>query len=422
MRIFKKISDFINVLINFGVDKNLTYLELRKAKLLNVIVWSISIVLVMFFIINLFEKKYFLAISDILLLIFVSIPSLILQYKNKYKLNSILITSAFIVYTTILTIFKYDINRQTEHILPAVSIMVIFLFDGWKKNIVFLLFPISFFTIRFTVMYQTCGFIEFKPLHFIYFIEFLTVYVVASFFKSDMISFYVKLQNASNTKDKLFRIISHDIKNPFSSLLGVSELQLKFAQNEDIEKLKKSSQIIHSSANKIYDLTQSLLDWSISQAETLEAKIEKINITDVIGQIKEFCEITAQPKEIELVLNIKDSIVINCDAVMTQIAVRNIIMNAIKFSNRNSQIIITQSVENNELMITIQDFGVGMEKEILKNLFDDDFLHSSYGTEKEKGTGLGLKISKELIEKQNGRIAAESQLNKGSIFKIFLPK
>ncbi|MDD4149681.1 MAG: HAMP domain-containing sensor histidine kinase [Bacteroidales bacterium] len=336
-------------------------------------------------------------------------------------MNLLLITSAFIIYTTILTILEYDVNRQTEHILPALSIMVIFFFDGWKKNIVFLLFPLSFFTIRFVVMYQTFGFIEFKTLHLIYFIEFLTVYVIASYFKSDMLSFYDKLQNASNTKDKLFRIISHDIKNPFSSLLGVSELQLKFAQNEDVEKLKKSSQIIHSSANKIYDLTQSLLDWSISQAETLETKIEKINITDVIGQIKEFCEITAQPKEIELVFEPKDYIVINCDAVMTQIAVRNIIMNAIKFSNRNSQIIITQSIENNELMITVQDFGVGMEEDNLKNLFHENFLHSSYGTEREKGTGLGLKISKELIEKQNGRLEAESQLNKGSIFKIILP-
>lgn len=422
MRILKKIKKIIDVLVDFGVDENLPYLEACKVKLLNVAVWVISVVLVIFLIVNLFEKNYFLAVSDVLLFIFVCIPSLILQYKRKYKTNSFFIVGAFLLYTTLLTILKYDVNRQTEHILPALAILAIFFWDGWKKNLIFMLFPISFFAIRFVVMYQTYGRIEIQTLHLIYFIEFLSVYIISTYFKAAMLNFYDKLQKTIDTKNKLFRIISHDIKNPFSSLLGTSELQLRFAQNEDIEKLKQSSQIIHSSANKIYDLTQSLLDWSSSQAETLETKIENVNITEVIEQIIEFCEISAIPKEIELVFDSKNAVFVNCDAVMTQIAIRNIIMNAIKFSYRNSKIIITQIIANNQFVMTIEDFGVGMEEDNLKNLFDDNYLHASYGTEKEKGTGLGLKISKELIEKQNGRIEAESLLGKGSIFRMFLPK
>ncbi len=422
MKIIKKTKKLINVLVDFGVDENLPYLELRKAKLLNVAVWTISIILIIFLVINLFEKNYFLAVSDILLFLLVSVPSWILQYKRKYKANIILIVSAFLFYTTLLTILKYDVDRQTEHILPALSLLVIFLFDGWKKNLIFILFPISFFLIRFTIMYQTYGVIELKALHLIYCIEFLSVYVIASYFKADMLNFYDKLQKTIDTKNKLFRIISHDIKNPFSSLLGTSELQLRFAQNEDIEKLKKASQVIHSSANRIYDLTQSLLDWSSTQTETLETKIESVNITELIEQIKDFCEITAHPKEIELVFDPKEPFLINCDAVMIQIAIRNIIMNAIKFSNRNSKIVMTQSLANNEFIIAVEDFGVGIQEDNLKNIFDDNYLHSSYGTEKEKGTGLGLKITKELIEKHDGRIEAESQLGKGSIFRMFLPK
>ncbi|MDD2634726.1 MAG: HAMP domain-containing sensor histidine kinase [Bacteroidales bacterium] len=420
-KLSKKITSFIRGLVDFGVDDNLPYLEARKAKLLNVAVWAISIILVIFLVINLIEKNYFLAISDILLFVFVCIPSWILQYKRKYKANLLLIISAFLIYTTLLTILKYDVNRQTEHILPALSILVIFLFDGWKKNLIFILFPISFFTIRFVVMYQTYGIIELKTLHLIYFIEFLSVYIVTNYFKADMLNFYDKLQKTIDTKDKLFQIISHDIKNPFSSLLGTSELQLRFAQNKELEKFEKSSKIIHSSASRIYDLTQSLLDWSSTQTESLDPKIKNINITKLIEDVIGFCDMTAIPKEIELVFDNKKTVLINCDAVMTQIAIRNIIMNAIKFSHRNSKIVVSQSVESSGVLISIEDFGVGIDPVKLENIFDEDFLHSSYGTEKEKGTGLGLKITKELIEKQNGRILVESTVGKGSTFKIFLP-
>lgn len=421
MNFIKRISVLLNKLADFGVDPNLPYMELRKAKLLNVIVSSITAFLIIFMIINLVEKNYVLAISDVILFLFVSVPSWILQYKKKYKANTILITSAFLFYTTLITILQYDVNRQTEHILPAISIMVIFLFDGWKKNLIFLLFPISFFTIRFVIMYSDLGYIDLKSLHLMYLLEFLTVYVIASYFKADMMNFYRKLQLANQTKDKLFRIISHDLKNPFSSLLGISELQLKFVERNDFDKIKSSAEIIHGSATKIYDLTQSLLDWSLSQSETINIDIQKVNITSIIAQVCDFCEITARPKDIRIRFIPKQELQWQCDSIMTQIAVRNIIMNAIKFSPRNSEIIVSQEIVDNNLQIIVQDFGVGIERDIIPNIFSENSIYSSYGTEKEKGTGLGLKISKELIEKQSGQIILSSELGKGSEFTIILP-
>jgi signal transduction histidine kinase len=408
-------------LADFGVDPSLPYMELRKAKLLNVIVSSITAFLLIFMIINLVEENYFLAISDVLLFIFVSIPSWVLQYKKKYKANTILITSAFLFYTTLITILQYDVNRQTEHILPAISIMVIFLFDGWKKNLIFLLFPISFFTIRFVIMYNDIGYIDLKSLHLMYLLEFLTVFVIASYFKADMMNFYRKLLLANETKDKLFRIISHDIKNPFSSLLGTSELQLKFVERNETEKIKTSANIIHGSANKIYDLTQSLLDWSLSQSETININIQEINITSVIAQVCDFCEISARPKGIKIKFSPTREVKWYCDSIMMQIAIRNIIMNAIKFSPRDSEIIVYQDIVDNTLQIKVQDFGVGIGEEFIPNIFNENSIYSSFGTEKEKGTGLGLKISKELIEKQSGRITLSSELGKGSEFTIILP-
>jgi two-component system sensor histidine kinase/response regulator len=417
----ENISKGVKRVINIGVDQSLPYFDLRRARLLNVIVFSISIILLIFLAINLVQENYFLAVSDILLFVVVCIPSWILQYKKKYKANLFMITSAFFFYTTILTILEYDVNRQTEHILPAIAIMVIFLFDGWKKNLMFLIFPISFFTIRFTIMYQEFGEITFKSLHLIYLIEFTIVYVFASYFKADMMHFYKKLELSNQTKDKLFRIISHDLRSPFSSLLGTSELQKRFIESGDKEKIEKSSEIIYSASSKIYKLTQSLLEWSMTQTETFVVQKKLSNMNELIEQTVDFCEISATTKDIKIHFEPIDPIELNCDAVMTQIAVRNIIMNAVKFSHRESVIYVSAHKTDKEVFILIKDSGVGMDEETLTNVFEDSIIHSSYGTEKEKGSGLGLRISKELIEKQGGSIDAQSEPNEGSTFTVSLP-
>ncbi len=416
-----KILRLINWIINFGVPSDLAYLESRKYKLINLIVSSVALFLIIFFFINIAQSNYFLAASDIAMLILVCVPSWILQYKKKYVANLVLITSAFFVYTTALTLLNYDVNRQTEHVLPAISIMAIFLFDGWKKNLLYIFFPISFFTIRFVTMYETTGEIKLELIHLIYFIEFLAIYTITSFFKADMTSFYKTLVKSNQTKTKLLRIMSHDLRNPFNSLLGTSKLQAKFIESGDMEKLKLSSTVINSSANKIYNLTQTLLDWSMSQSDSLKSKIEKINLTDLTKQVIDFSNITAVHKEIKIEFNPTSPIFCYCDNIMTQICLRNIIMNAIKFSSRESKIIVSQHIKDGSYEIHVQDFGVGISNEDIEKVFDDTTIHSSYGTENEKGTGLGIKICKELMEHQGGKLLAESTINLGSLFKLQFP-
>lgn len=285
----------------------------------------------------------------------------------------------------------------------------------------FLIFPISFFTIRFVIMYQTTGSIELETLHLVYFLEFLIVFVITSYFKADMISFYNKLELANRTKTKLLRIISHDLRNPFSSLLGTSELQSRFIEAGDLEKLKTSAHIINTSANKIFDLTQALLDWSMTQSETLEAEKTDLNLTELISQVVDFSNITAMHKEINIEFEPNDTLSCKCDNTMTQICLRNIIMNAIKFSDRNSKILISQKMTEEHIEIHVKDDGVGILREDLDKIFDKSTIHSSYGTENEKGTGLGIKVCKELMEKQGGQLLAESMPNEGSLFILRFP-
>ena len=236
-----------------------------------------------------------------------------------------------------------------------------------------------------------------------------------------MMLYYNSLTEANATKDKLFKIISHDIRNPFSSLLSSSEMQLKFLQNRDYEKLEQTSQLINTSAKQIFELTQTLLDWSIAQTDSFKVKAEKLNINDLVEQVVTFCSIQAREKDIEIITNYGSPIYVELDNVMTQIAVRNILINAIKFSYRNSVIRVYVRQFNDFVNIEIVDKGIGMSKQKQQEIFSKAVVTAEYGTERERGSGLGIVISKELIEKQKGKISVESEEGKGSSFTLSFP-
>jgi signal transduction histidine kinase len=236
-----------------------------------------------------------------------------------------------------------------------------------------------------------------------------------------MMLYYNSLSEANATKDKLFKIISHDIRNPFSSLLSSSEMQLKFLQNRDYEKLEQTSQLINTSAKQIFELTQTLLDWSIAQTDSFKVKAEKLNINDLVEQVVNFCSIQAREKDIEIITDYGSPIYVELDNVMTQIAVRNILINAIKFSYRNSVIRVYVRQFNDFVNIEIVDKGIGMSKQKQQEIFSKAVVATEYGTERERGSGLGIVISKELIEKQKGKISVESEEGKGSSFTLSFP-
>lgn len=416
-----KFKNFFTKLSYFGIDENLPYLELRRYRLINVIVFSVTFFLIFFTILNFIIGNQILAIFDLSLVFLVSIPSLILQYKKFYNFNKVFIVLAFIVGVAFVTFFKYDINRQSEYLLLAASIMPIFLFDSWRKNIMFILFPITFFSIVFYFNFLEYDKILLAPNHIILAICFLMIFVLSSHFKQNMLHFYNSLEESNATKDKLFRIISHDIRNPFNSLLGFSEMQMKFLRNQEYEKLEKTNQVINSSSKQIYELTQTLLDWSLTQTSSFKVKPEMLNINELVEQVIKFCSIPAREKDIEIISNFGEPLYIDIDNVMTQIAVRNILVNAIKFSYRNSVIKVYVERFNDFVNINIVDKGIGMSEQKQKEIFSKEVISSEYGTESERGTGLGLVISKELIEKQKGKISVESEEGKGSSFTLSFP-
>lgn len=222
-------------------------------------------------------------------------------------------------------------------------------------------------------------------------------------------------------KDKILSIIGHDLKTPFHQITSLSQI-LK----EDFNSLDKDTTIdliddILKASENGYKILEEILEWAKTQRDSTVLNPQQINILILIEEIIDSLNITAANKRIEFIKVIPEDAVFYADKNMTTIVFRNLLSNAIKFSHPGGKIILSSTSESRKATISIQDFGVGISPNELSSLLTNTFKTSRQGTLGEKGTGLGLLLSRELIFKNNGSIEVESEPEKGSIFKITLP-
>lgn len=230
-----------------------------------------------------------------------------------------------------------------------------------------------------------------------------------------------ELKQLNTTKDKFFSIIAHDLKSPFSGLLGFTELLLEENKQTDPETLHHYYQLMHQAAKQGYDLLNNLLEWARTQQGSIKYIPKNYNLFEVSkGNIILFQNI-ASTKKIKITQDIQKDINIFADINMLKTIFRNLLSNAIKFTNIDGEISVTAKVENKNAVISIQDNGVGMSNDTLNKLFKIENNISHKGTNDESGTGLGLIISKDFIEQHHGKIWVTSELNKGSRFSFTLP-
>jgi PAS domain S-box-containing protein len=231
----------------------------------------------------------------------------------------------------------------------------------------------------------------------------------------------VKLKELVATKDKFFNIVAHDLKNPFTSLLGSSELLFENIDHMNINNIKDLAMILNDSAKGGYAILQNLLDWSRSQTGLIKFTPERINLKDLINENLSSLRLSAANKEIKMYSEVADEIYIFTDKNMINTVLRNLLSNAVKFTHKNGNVSIKKEVTPSEIILSVKDTGVGIDEEKIKNLFNIETKNSLPGTENEQGTGLGLKLSKEFVEKLGGRIWVESEVDKGSEFKFAIP-
>ena len=230
-----------------------------------------------------------------------------------------------------------------------------------------------------------------------------------------------ELLQTIKTRDRFFSIISHDLRSPLSGLMGILDiLNTSFETMADSEKKEIISDATIVSKTT-YTLLENLLEWSRIQTGTIYYNPENLSIHRLAENISSLYAQNMKDKNIIFYNDTKPDHLAFADRSMAETILRNLISNAIKFSYKGGSIIISSKVENEMLIIEVNDKGVGMNDDKIKNLFKGEATVSSNGTEKESGTGLGLIICKEFVEKHSGEIWVESKKNEGSTFYFSIP-
>ncbi|MBR8534184.1 PAS domain-containing sensor histidine kinase [Carboxylicivirga sediminis] len=228
-----------------------------------------------------------------------------------------------------------------------------------------------------------------------------------------------QLQELNRTKDKFFSIIAHDLRSPFNSILGLSDLLVSKAIDKgDIEETARS---IQKSSQQAMALISNLLEWSSSQSGKIDYKPNTLDICDVLNEELKALEANYKQKDIAIKKSIPETTQVFADRYMIGSVFRNLLSNAIKFTDKKGHIELSCHPNKTHITFTIKDNGIGIAEDNIPKLFRIDQNLSTQGTHNEQGTGLGLSLCKEFIEMHGGQIWAESELNKGSAFYFTLP-
>ncbi len=231
----------------------------------------------------------------------------------------------------------------------------------------------------------------------------------------------IKLIELNATKDKFFSIIAHDLKNPVNSIVGFSEHLIDCVEAKNYGQIVDFTNIILQSSRTAMDLLVNLMEWALSQSGRMEFNPEHFKIGTIINEVIDLLKGSADQKSITLVNSLSYDGTVYADKSMIGTVIRNLISNAVKFTNPSGKITVSSEVKMDELIISVTDTGIGIPQERIDKLFKISENISTQGTNKEKGTGLGLILSKEFIEKHNGKIWVESTVGVGTTFKFSLP-
>lgn len=226
----------------------------------------------------------------------------------------------------------------------------------------------------------------------------------------------------NSEKDKLFSIIAHDLRSPFNNLLGMTSLLVDELHDMSVEEIRQTATMLQTSSTVLFRLIENLLQWSRIQLGSLNVEPVETDLLSLLEESLLLVREAAVKKNIEIRNNVLQGIPLLADPNILQTVLRNLLFNAVKFTRKGGIVSVTAFIrDEHELVVKIKDNGVGMRAEILENLFHKSNRETTRGTEGESGTGLGLILCKELIERHQGRIWATSEPEKGSTFCFSLP-
>jgi signal transduction histidine kinase len=232
----------------------------------------------------------------------------------------------------------------------------------------------------------------------------------------------IKLTEQISERDKLFSILSHDLRKPFASLMGITHLLSESAQFCTFEELRDLAKENYKTVTNTYHLLENLLEWCKVKCGHVEFKPANIDLNNLIMRVIAHLKDLAGKKNISIEFNTSAKSTVFADERMIYTVLKNLIENALKFSEADSKVIISKNDFSDKMTVMIEDHGIGIKKDELNKLFNISNPYSTKGTDGERGSGLGLILSKELIHKNLGELSFKSKSGAGSRFSFVLPK
>lgn len=240
-------------------------------------------------------------------------------------------------------------------------------------------------------------------------------------YEAQLIDQATKLKELNATKDKFFSILAHDLKSPFQGVLGISKMMKDHARDYDADTIIKLSEGIYRSAEKTYELLENLLDWAKIEQSSFPFSPQNIRLDELIINELDILSYNADQKGIRIKSEIPKGIHVEADPKMISSIVRNLLSNAIKFTPRSGIVSIQLKEMDQSVEIEVRDTGIGMTNEEIGRLFAFETSFTNRGTDDEKGSGLGLLLCKDFVDRHKGKIQVTSKLGNGSSFRIILP-
>lgn len=372
-------------------------------------------------------------------------PLFFLHHEQKYysvrNLFSIIMIG-FVSYMSVIT-FHQGRLTETENIMYGVFAGAMFMYSG--KSRIFVLFTIVgiFFGLKYykfhyfetplnsdfslTIINSTIALIGILFFMTVFESEFKKTFNHVIELNLDLISqkrlleqSKIELDDINKTNTKLFSIIAHDLKNPLNLLNGLVHL----TGDEDVtaEEMAELKFRTQENLNTVIHMIDNVLIWAKSHLEGFVPKFTTQNLAKMCNDLIIFYEDILVAKQLQLSINIDPALEVKSDSTLLKIVIRNIINNAIKYTERSGEIKICAAQNENYVELRISDSGVGMCPQTITSIENGDFVESQYGTEDEIGTGLGLLLSIEMLKKTNSQLKIESELGEGTTIKIIVPK
>lgn len=230
-----------------------------------------------------------------------------------------------------------------------------------------------------------------------------------------------ELKSVVRLRDRFLSIVAHDLRSPFTGLMGLSEVLMRDGNGFSKEEVKNYAGEIHESSNSLLSLTDNLLSWAMNQSGEIKVNPSNVEVKDSIDKVFKVLQVNTMHKSLQLVNEVEEGVFVYADPSMFSIIVRNLVCNAMKFSHPSGTITVKSEVSGERIKLSVIDEGIGISASKIRVIFSFEKNLSSQGTAEETGSGLGLVVCKEFVEKNGGDIEIESKVGKGTTVNVYLP-